>query len=85
MNLVDHKELARLMRERGMGARKLGNRVGLGKSTLDRLRRGEHKSTREEVARAIEQELGVEPETLFVMPPVSRVPCQCACHGSAAA
>lgn len=84
MELVDHRKLARLMREQSKGARTLGRSVGLGKSTLDRLRRGEHKSTREDVALAIERELNVEPGTLFVMPTVSRVPCNCRCHGAAA-
>lgn len=85
MKLVDHKKLARLMREQKKGARTLGLSVGLGKSTMDRLRRGEHKSTREDVAKAIERELNVEPGTLFVMPAVSRVPCDCHCHGAVAA
>lgn len=82
MKLVDHKELARLMDGQGKSVRGLGARVGLGKSTMARLRRGEHKSTSEDVAKAIERELQVAPGTLFVVP---RVPCNCACHGTVAA
>lgn len=85
MELLDHTELARLMRDRGKGARRLAPRVGLGKSTIGRLQRGEHRSTRAEAALAIEDELEVPRGTLFREPEAPRVKCTCDCHGAAAA
>lgn len=75
--LTSHDELNRLMGARGISVRALAAAVGLGKSTVGRLRSGSAPVTSAEPAEAIEKELGVEPGSLFVVPDVPRAPRVC--------
>jgi transcriptional regulator with XRE-family HTH domain len=80
--LTSHDELNRLMGDRGISVRALGAAIGLGKSTVDRLRSGGQRLTSAESAKAIETELGVEPGSLFVVPDVPRAPRVCRLCGA---
>lgn len=80
--LTSHHELNRLMRARRVSVRALGAAVGLGKSTVFRLRSGAAPVTSADAADAIEKELGVEPGTLFVVPVMSRAPSKCRLCGA---
>jgi transcriptional regulator with XRE-family HTH domain len=68
MILRDPADLARLMTELGLTPRRLASRVGLGKSSIDRLMRGASRSTRANAASEIETVLRVPSGTLFRPP-----------------
>lgn len=85
MKLKVSANLVFCMEDRGIGVRELAGRVPCSPGTISKLCNGLQMSTTERIAKAIERELRVKDEALFVMASTFRVPGEEAARGTDAA